>query len=66
MQHLARQQDAQCRSANKFDQKWALLKPLLEPLFYSRKLSDIIEIMAREHGHVAKCVILYYCTYLIC
>jgi hypothetical protein len=34
MEHLTAQLDAQRLHAEKFDQRWALLKPLLEPLFY--------------------------------
>lgn len=65
MEHLTAELNAQNLSVDKFDQRWALLKPLLEPLFYERKLSDIIQIMKRDYGHVAKCVSFRRCIYLV-
>ena len=39
-----------------FDRRWEQLKPILEPLFYQLKLSEIVLKMKNEYGHDAKCV----------
>ena len=36
------------------DKKWALLKDLLEPLYYTHKVKDIAKIMKEQHGFIAK------------